>query len=149
MDPSRSVLPAKAREFGELWQENVRARFGPYSLNWPERERTNGKRSLPADSAACVHARSLFFPTVLLAVRRTSAAANGSISGKTTSCAVANGRTKGINDRPHCQQRLRWCTRWIPNKFKSNKQTKKFVCEVCYLLCATSDRTSWKWLQFC
>ena len=39
MDQSRSVLPlrsAKAREFGELWRENVRARLGPFHLNWPE-----------------------------------------------------------------------------------------------------------------
>ena len=39
MDQSRSVLSlqsAKAREFGELWRENVRARLGPFHLNLPE-----------------------------------------------------------------------------------------------------------------
>ena len=39
MGRSCSVLPlrsAKAREFGELWRKNVRARFGPFHLNWPE-----------------------------------------------------------------------------------------------------------------
>ena len=38
VDQSRSVPPlrsAKAREFGELWRENVRARSGPFYLNWP------------------------------------------------------------------------------------------------------------------
>ena len=42
MDQSRSVLPlwsAKARKFGELWRENVRARLGPFrtSYFWPAR----------------------------------------------------------------------------------------------------------------
>ena len=45
-----SLRSAKARKFGELWRENVRARLGPFHLNWPEpapfglQERTNGKR---------------------------------------------------------------------------------------------------------
>ena len=53
MNQSSSVLQlrsAKAREFGELWRQNVRARLGPFHLKWTElilfgrAELTNGKR---------------------------------------------------------------------------------------------------------
>ena len=54
IDQSHSVLPlrsAKAREFGELWRENICVHLGPFHLNWPEPvlfdwpERTNGEQS--------------------------------------------------------------------------------------------------------
>ena len=36
VDESRSVLPLRSVKEWELWRENVRARLGPFHLNWPE-----------------------------------------------------------------------------------------------------------------